>query len=747
MRDLKRIISQMTLDEKISLCSGLDFWRLKSIERLGIPTVMVSDGPHGLRKQSDDVEYTDINNSIEAICFPSGVTTACSFDRDLLYRLGDLLGEECQSENVAVLLGPAINIKRSPLDGRNFEYFSEDPYLTGELASMYIKGVQSHQVGTSLKHFACNNQETRRMTVSSEVDERTLREIYLAGFEKAVKEAKPWTIMASYNKVNDVFASESPYLLTDILRKEWGFTGYVVSDWGAVNNRVAGLKAGLDLEMPGSRGTNDQKIKEAIENCTLDEECLDQSIERILSKTFEYIDNKKEIVFNKEAHHQAARQLASESAVLLKNEGVLPLSSIDCKIAFIGDFAKHPRFQGGGSSHIKAFKVSSALETVSEVCSVQFAQGFVTHIDETEPDLLNEAIDLAKSSDVAIIFAGLPDVFESEAYDRQHMKLPNCQNELIEKVCAVQPNTVVVLHNGSPVEMPWVNKVNAILEMYLGGEAVGEATVDLLFGAINPSGKLAETFPIRLEDNPSYLSYQVVDDKVYYDEKLFVGYRYYDTKEIPVLFPFGHGCSYTTFEYSHLVVSETAIRDDESFTLSFEVKNTGDVFGKEVVQLYVQDLTHSVIRPIKELKNFKKISLEPNEIKTVTFTLSKRDFAYYEIRISDWYVSTGNYRLLVGASSRDIKLQKTIFIESTKCLPFKVTLNTTFGDLIKHPKLNTFISGLLEVMGEDNEEEAISKDMKLAMVYDMPIRALRSFQGVDNYIIESLIETLNQLIN
>ena len=289
MRDLKRIISQMTLDEKISLCSGLDFWRLKSIERLGIPTVMVSDGPHGLRKQSDDVEYTDINNSIEAICFPSGGTTACSFDRDLLYRLGDLLGEECQSENVAVLLGPAINIKRSPLDGRNFEYFSEDPYLTGELASMYIKGVQSHQVGTSLKHFACNNQETRRMTVSSEVDERTLREIYLAGFEKAVKEAKPWTIMASYNKVNDVFASESPYLLTDILRKEWGFTGYVVSDWGAVNNRVAGLKAGLDLEMPGSRGTNDKKIKAAIENCTLDEECLNQSIERILIKTFEYI--------------------------------------------------------------------------------------------------------------------------------------------------------------------------------------------------------------------------------------------------------------------------------------------------------------------------------------------------------------------------------------------------------------------------------------------------------------------------
>lgn len=746
MRDLKKIISQMTLEEKVGLCSGFDFWRLKSIERLGIPTVMLSDGPHGLRKQSDDAEYTDINNSIEAICFPSGVTTACSFNRDLLYQLGDILGEECQAENIAVLLGPAINIKRSPLGGRNFEYFSEDPYLTGELASMYIKGVQSHQVGTSLKHFACNNQETRRMTASSEVDERTLREIYLAGFEKAVKEAKPWTVMAAYNRINGVFASESPYLLTDILRKEWGFTGYVVSDWGAVNDRVAGLKAGLDLEMPGSRGTNDKKIKRAIENHTLDEEILDQSVERILTKIFEYVDNKKEVVFNKESHHQVARQLANESAVLLKNDGALPLSSTDCKIAFIGDFAKHPRIQGGGSSHIKAFKVSSALDAVSVVCPVQFAQGFLTHIDETEPDLLNEAIELAKSSDVAVIFAGLPDAFESEGYDRQHMKLPNCQNELIEKVCAVQPNTVVVLHNGSPVEMPWVNKVNAILEMYLGGEAVGEAAIDLLFGRVNPSGKLAETFPIRLEDNPSYLSYQVVDDKIYYDEKLFVGYRYYDTKEIPVLFPFGHGCSYTTFEYSHLVVNETSIRDDESLTLSFEVTNTGDVFGKEVVQLYVQDLTHSVIRPIKELKNFEKISLEPNETKIVTFTLSKRDFAYYETRISDWYVSTGNYRLLVGASSRDIRLQKTIFIESTKNLPFEITANTTFGDLMKHPELNTVISGLLEAMGEESEEGAISKDMKLAMIYDMPIRALRSFQGVDNYIIESLITTLNQLI-
>lgn len=746
MRDLNEIISRMTLEEKVSLCSGLDFWRLKSIKRLGIPTVMVSDGPHGLRKQSNDAKYTDINNSIEAICFPSGVTTACSFDRDLLYRLGDILGQECQAENIAFILGPSINIKRSPLGGRNFEYFSEDPYLTGELATMYIKGVQSHQVGTSLKHFACNNQENRRMTASSEVDERTLREIYLAGFEKAIKESSPWSVMTSYNRLNGMFTSESSYLLTDILRNEWGFNGCVMSDWGAVNDRVAGLKAGLDLEMPGSRGTNDAKIKRAIKNETLSEGILNQSVKRILTKIFEFVDNKKDIAFNKEAHHQVARQLANESAVLLKNEGILPLSANNGQIAFIGEFAKTPRIQGGGSSHIKPYKVSSALDVISQVLCISYAQGFVTDIDETQTDLLNEAIKLAKSSDVAVIFAGLPDNFESEAYDRQHMRLPNCQNELIEKVCAVQPNTVVVLHNGAPVEMPWVNEVKGILEMHLGGEAVGEATIDLLFGHTNPSGKLAETFPIRLEDTPSYLSYQVVGDEIYYDEKLFVGYRYYDTKEMPVLFPFGHGCSYTTFEYHDLVVSQTSMRDDESLTLSFKVTNAGSVFGKEVAQLYVQDLTSSVIRPMKELKNFEKVALEPNETKTITFKLSKRDFAYYEVKISDWYVSTGNYHLLVGSSSRDIRLQTKIFIESTKSLPFKVTQNTTFGDLMKYKSLNKMISNVLEIMGEKNDNDAISKEMKLAMIQDMPIRALRSFQGVDNYMIETLIKTLNHLI-
>ncbi|MEE1236506.1 MAG: glycoside hydrolase family 3 protein, partial [Turicibacter sp.] len=418
----------------------------------GIPTVMVSDGPHGLRKQTDDAQFTDINNSIEAVCFPTGSATACSFDRNLLQKLGRALGEQCQSENVSILLGPSINIKRSPLCGRNFEYFSEDPYLTGELATAYIKGVQSQNVGTSLKHFACNNQESYRMVASSEVDERTLREIYLSAFEKAVKEAKPWTVMASYNRLNGEFASESHKLLTDILRKEWGFDGYVVSDWGAVNNRVEALKAGMDLEMPGNNGANDQLLLQAIHNKTLSEEILNQSVERILRKIFEFVDNQKLISYDKEAHHQLARKIATESAVLLKNDGVLPLQRTDYKIAFIGEFAKNPRYQGGGSSHINAFKVSSALDAVAGMNNVHFAKGFVTDVDETKPELLNEAIELAKSCEVAVIFAGLPELFESEGYDRTHMRLPNCQNELIKKIAAVQPNTVVVLHNGAPIE-------------------------------------------------------------------------------------------------------------------------------------------------------------------------------------------------------------------------------------------------------------------------------------------------------
>lgn len=745
MRNIKKMVSEMTLEEKVGMCSGLDFWHLKGVERLGIPSVMVSDGPHGLRKQDDKADYLAINDSIKAVCFPTGATTACSFDRYLLYRLGEALGVECQAENVSTILGPAVNIKRSPLCGRNFEYFSEDPYLSSEMAISYIKGVQSQGVGTSLKHFAANNQEERRMTASSIIDERTFREIYLSAFEAAIKDGKPWTVMCSYNRINRVFASENPKLLTNILRKEWGFDGYVMSDWGAVNNRVAGLEAGMDLEMPGSNGTNDELILQAVLEEKLDESVLDIAVERILTKVFEFVDNRKEASFDLEAHHDLARQIATESSVLLKNDQeILPLK-MEKKIAFIGEFACKPRYQGGGSSHINSFKVSSALEAGLKLAPITYAKGFETTVDQTNKTLLEEAIEVASQCDAAVIFAGLPDSFESEAYDRTHLNLPYCQNELIAEVVKVQPNIVVVLHNGSPVEMPWVNEVKGILEMYLGGQAVGEATVDLLFGQANPCGKLAETVPIRLQDTPSYLNYKVVNDEINYGEGVFVGYRYYDTKEIPVLFPFGHGLSYTQFDYHHLSLSQNEMLDTDELIVSLEVTNTGRVAGKEIVQLYVSDQSNRAIRPKKELKNFVKVELQPGETQTVSMTLNKRSFSWYNSKISDWDVNTGQYEILIGKSVSDIVLKDVVTIQSTTEQPLHVTVNTTLGDLVNNAKLKPLIDSLLEGMNTSTDG-VVNAQMKLAMMKDMPLRALRSFQGVDNYLINSLVMTLNHLL-
>lgn len=744
MRDLKKIVSEMTLEEKVGMCSGYDFWHLKGVERLNIPSVMMSDGPHGLRKQSDEADHLGINDSIKAVCFPAGCTSACSFDRDLLYRLGEALGLECQAENVSVILGPSVNIKRSPLGGRNFEYFSEDPYLSSQMAIHHIKGVQSQGVGASIKHFVANNQEERRMTANSILDERTLREIYLPSFELAVKEAKPWTVMTSYNRLNGTYTSEDPRLLTDILRKEWGFDGYVVSDWGAVNNRIAGLEAGMDLEMPGSNGTNDRLILDAILEGRLDENLLDTVVARILEKIFEFVDNRQEVVVDLEVHHQLARQIANESAVLLKNDAVLPLS-IMSKISFIGELAVNPRYQGGGSSHVNSFKVSSALEAGLKVAPITYAQGYEIKTEQTNEFLLQEAIEVAKQSEVAVIFAGLPDEFESEGYDRMHMRLPNCQNELISKIVEVQPNTVIVLHNGSPVEMPWVHSVKGILEMYLAGQAVGESAVDLLFGVANPCGKLAETFPIRLQDTPTYLNYKVVNDEVYYGEGIFVGYRYYDTKEIPVLFPFGHGLSYTQFKYSNLGLSHQELLDTDELIVSLDITNTGTIAGKEIVQLYVSDHTHTTIRPKKELKNFVKIELQPGETKRISMMLTKRSFSWYNPKISDWDLATGEYEIQIGKSSTEILLNKTILVKSTVQHPLEVTLNTTIGELLENKKLKPFIDSLLNSI-DQNQSEAITEQMQLAMIKDMPLRALRSFQGVDNDLIDSLVMTLNHLL-
>ena len=753
-RDVKAIIREMTLEEKAGMCSGKDFWHLKGVERLGIPEVMVSDGPHGLRKQAEEADHLGLNESIKAVCFPTACATACSFDRDLLEEMGERIGDECQAEDLSVILGPAVNIKRSPLCGRNFEYFSEDPYLASQMAAAHIKGVQSKNVGTSIKHFAANNQEHRRMSCSSEIDERTLREIYLAAFETAIKEAKPDTVMCSYNRINGEFASENHWLLTEVLRDQWGFEGYVMSDWGAVNDRVKGLKAGLELEMPGSGGNTDKEIVEAVKSGELEEAVLDRAVERILNIVFKFTDNRQEGKFDLEEDHKLAAKIAGESMVLLKNEGVLPLSAQGKKIAFIGKFAETPRFQGGGSSHINSFKITSALEAVKEVAEVTYAQGYDVKEDVIDQAMLDQAVETAKEADVAVIFAGLPDAFESEGYDRTHMRMPDCQNTLISEIAKVQENVVVVLHNGSPVEMPWADQVKGILEAYLCGQAVGQAEVDILFGKVNPSGKLAETIPYKLSDNPSYLNFPGDGQKVEYKEGVFVGYRYYDTKEMPVRYPFGYGLSYTTFEYSDLQLSSDKIKDTDKLKVTLKVKNTGNRAGKEIVQLYVADKTGAASRPVKELKNFVKVELQPQEEKTVEMELDKRSFAWYNTDIHDWYAASGEYEILAAASSRDIRLKKTVYVESTTELPMHIHMNTTIGELLENPRTKGVIEGmtdsLIQHMGGSSEEEnsaaseAITKEMSLKMMENSPLRSMRSFMGMTTEEIQEFIQKLQE---
>lgn len=752
--DIKKLISEMTIEEKAGLCSGSDFWHTKAVERLGIPSMMMCDGPHGLRKQDMNAENPGVNVSIDAVCFPTACALACSFDRNLLYRLGQALGNECQAEDVGVILGPGANIKRSPLCGRNFEYFSEDPYLASNIAANHIKGVQSQGVGTSLKHFLANNQENRRMSVSAEIDERTLNEIYLAAFETAVKEGKPKTVMCSYNRVNGVFASENKQYLTGVLRDKWGFDGYVVSDWGAVNNRAMGVDAGLDLEMPSSCGANDARIVEAVKNGTLSEEALDKACENILGVIKHYIDNRnKDAVWNKDADHGLAAEIASQCIVLLKNEdNILPLDKSK-KIAFIGKFAAAPRFQGGGSSHINAYKVADALAAASEYTEVSYAQGYRTDDDVIDQALIDEAVELAKTSEIAVVFAGLTDLFESEGFDRIHMRTPECQNELIRKVTEVQPNTVIVLHNGSPIEMPWIDNVKGIVEAYLGGQAVGKAVCDVLFGAVNPSGKLAETFPKKLSDNPSYLNFPGEGDTVEYREGIFVGYRYYDFKEMDVLFPFGYGLSYTTFEYSNLKLSSPSIKDSETLNVSVTVKNTGSVKGKEIVQLYVRDCESSVIRPIKELKGFEKIELEPGEEKEITFTLDRRSFAFYSVKTHDWFVESGDFEIMIGKSSRDIVLTEKVNVKSEDIIPYVCTTNSTIGDLMQMDEGRKYIGKLIEEYAKAMQTEADACEMgestKLMMEHqlkDNPLRVMVSFsEGAINHAdIHEIVDNVNR---
>lgn len=665
MTTAKELVKQMTLEEKAGLCSGKDFWHLKGVERLGLNPIMVTDGPHGLRKQAGDSDHLGINDSVPATCFPTACTTACSFDRDLMFEIGKAIGEECQQENVAVVLGPGVNIKRSPLCGRNFEYVSEDPYVTGQIASALISGVQSQGVGTSLKHFAANNQERCRMTVNSVVDERALREIYLAGFEEAVKSAEPWTLMCSYNLLNGTYASENETLLTDILRKEWGFKGSVMTDWGATNDRVKGVAAGLDLEMPASNGVNDALIVKAVKEGNLSEEVLDIAVERIVELILKAQKNQKDgAVYDKKAHHNLAVKAAEESAVLLKNEENILPASLESETAIIGAFAKTPRYQGAGSSKINPTQLDNALEAIKDLgAKVEYAEGYSLKDNEVNEEMILEACKVAAGKERVFIFAGLPDEFESEGFDRENLNMPESHNKLIEEVAKVNDNVVVVLLCGAPIVMPWANKVKGILLAYLGGQGTGTACANLLYGKANPSGKLAETFPVALEDNSSYHYFPGTTKSVEYRESIFVGYRYYDTAKKSVAYPFGYGLSYTTFEYGDLKVSEEQYTPGQDLKVEMTVTNTGDKAGAEIVQLYVAKKESAIFRAEKELKGFEKVYLAPGESKTVEFKLNSRSFAYYNTSNMDWAVEGGAYEIQIGASSRDIRLAKTIEVE------------------------------------------------------------------------------------
>lgn len=668
------LIAKMTLEEKASMCDGLDYWHSQPVDRLGIRSVSLNDGPHGIRKKGDPDAAkkgeTDLLKGVPAICFPTASATACSWDVDLIRTMGEALGDECRKEKVSVLLGPGTNIKRSPLCGRNFEYFSEDPELAGEMAAAFINGVQSKGIGTSLKHYAANNQETRRMTVNTVVDERTLREIYLRPFEIAVRKAQPWTIMNAYNRLNGYYCAENKWLLTDVLRKDFGYENLVVTDWGAENERVPGLIAGQEIEMPTSSGDGTKLIVEAVKNGTLDEAVLDHAVDLILDMVDKSVATLGEYTYDPAEHHALARKIASQCMVLLKNEdNILPLKK-DAKIAVIGEMAKKPRYQGAGSSLINPIQLDCAYDTLKEMgVDFSYAPGFVTDKKKkkkvSEDALVEEAVNNAKDAEAVLMFIGLTDEYETEGSDRKHINLPPLHNRLVEEVLKVNKNVIVVISGGAAVDMPWADDVKAILNGFLTGQASGSAACDVLFGDVNPSGKLSETYPYALEDNSSYKYFPGTSVSVEYREGVYVGYRYYDSAKKDVRFPFGFGLSYTTFEYSDLKLSADSIKDSDKLTVSFKIKNTGAVDGAEAAQLYVSDVESTIYRPVKELKGFKKVFLKAGEEKEVSIDLDKRAFAFYNVDAHDWQVETGEFKILVGASSRDIRLEASVNVEST----------------------------------------------------------------------------------
>ena len=689
--------AELTLEEKASLTSGADFWTTKAVERAGVPAMMLTDGPHGLRKQAGASDHLGLNESVPATCFPPAVALGSSWDAELAERVGEALGVESVIEDVAVILGPGINIKRSPLCGRNFEYFSEDPIVSGVMGTGLVRGIQSKGAGSSLKHFAANNQETDRLRSSSDVDPRPLREIYLRGFERVVKDAQPWTVMCSYNRLNGVYTSEDPWLLTTLLRDEWGFEGLVVSDWGAINDRVVGLPAGLDLEMPSSRGRTDAELVAAVRDGSLDEEYLDIAAGRILD-LIRKVRARAAIAgpLDAAAHHTLAREAAGRSIVLLRNEGgLLPLSPAR-QVAVIGAFAANPRFQGAGSSQINPTRLDSALDGIRAVAgdSVSYSAGFpLGSADTADPVALrDEAVAAASAAEVAVLFLGVPAEEESEGFDRTHIDLPAAQLELVDAILAVNPNVVVVLSNGGVVALPFADRVPAILEGWLLGQAGGSATADVLYGAVNPSGKLTETIPLRLEDNPSYGNFPGELGHVRYGEGILVGYRWYDARKLEVAFPFGHGLSYTTFGYGDATASLTASGD---VIVTVPVTNTGSVAGREVVQVYTSLADSVVQRAPRELKGFAVVALEPDETTTVEVTLRRSELAYWDVRVDGWVVEGGEYVVEVGASSRDLRSRTSVLIEG-ESVELPLSLASSIDEVLEHPMAGPALRAVID---------------------------------------------------
>ena len=662
------IIEKMTLEDKIALCSGKDFWHTKDMPQYDLPDIMMCDGPHGLRKQEAEADMLGVNESVPATCFPTAVTTGASWNVDLMQRIGKAIAEEALANQVSIVLGPGANIKRNPLCGRNFEYISEDPYLAGKMAAGFIRGVEEEGVATSLKHFAGNSQETKRFTSDSVIDERTLREIYLTAFEIAVKEGRPSTVMCAYNKINGIHCSDNKELLTDILREEWGFDGMVVTDWGAMNDRIEGFKAGCDLNMPGGSDYMEKDVAEAVRAGRLSESAIDKSADRMIDLILRSDKNlKKDATYDKEKHHALAREAACEGMVLLKNQDrILPIAE-GKKVALIGKMAEKIRYQGAGSSHINPTKISQPIDAIAHTA---FALGCDERGNTTDA-LLSEARQAAKEADIAIVFAGLTEVYESEGFDRADMQMPKGHVRMIEAVAEANPNTIVVLMCGSVVECPWADKVKGILYAGLSGQAGAEAIADILYGRVNPSGKLAESWTEKYEDCISAKDYAKEKDALY-QEGLYVGYRYYDSAGKNVRFPFGYGLSYTTFSYDDLQIQEMG---QSQYRVTCKVTNTGDCPGQEVVQLYVAAVDSKVFRPAKELKAFAKVALEPGQTKEVSMTLDTRSFAIYlgqtyvDAMTSEagldkgWILPKGRYNIMIGSSSRKIELMETIAVD------------------------------------------------------------------------------------